>query len=151
VGWFPKKSLAANTGYGPILFHLLPYLEQNPLYLSTRQDVDDKPVYVAWGAADKHIKVFMGPGDPTFEKGSDRSSYLVNELAITEAGTKFPSSFSDGTSQTIFVAEGYSQATDTVTFGGKMTTWKTVRRWWDNPGWKPVAGAVGYQVAPEID
>jgi hypothetical protein len=151
ANWYPKKGLVANNAYGPIHFHILPYVEQNPLFQSTRQDIDGKPVYASWRAAGKPVKVFMAPSDPTYEKDSDRSSYLTNELALTEPGTRFPSSFPDGTSQTIFFAEGYSQATDTVTFGGKTTTWKTDRRWWDNPGWKPIAGAVGFQVAPPVE
>src|SRR5439155_10813604 len=114
-------------------------------------DIDGKSVYASWGAAGKSIKVFMSPNDPTFEKGSDRSSYLANGLALADTGGLFPSSFPDGTSQTIFFAEGYSQATDTVTLGGKTTTWKTPRRWWDDPTWTPVAGAVGFQVAPPRD
>ncbi len=151
AGWFPKKGLVANNSYGPCLFHILPFIEQNPLFQSTRKDIDGKSVHVAWEAAGKSVKVFTSSNDPTFAKGSDRTSYLTNELALVETGTRFPSSFPDGTSQTIFFAEGYSQATDTVTFGGQTTTWKTDRRWWDNPGWKPTAGAVGFQVAPPVD
>lgn len=156
ANWFPKKGLVANNSYGPCLFHILPFIEQNALYQSTRKNIDGKPVYVSWAAAGNSVKVFMSPNDPTLDKGSDRTkdsdrtSYLTNELALSEQGTKFPASFPDGTQQTIFFAEGYSQATDTVTFGGKTTTWKTERRWWDNPGWLPVAGAVGFQVAPPV-
>ncbi|MBI1915237.1 MAG: DUF1559 domain-containing protein [Planctomycetes bacterium] len=151
ANWFPKKGLVANNGYGPCLFHILPFIEQNPLYLSTRKDIDGKPVYVSWEAAGKSVKVFMASNDPTFEKDSDRTSFLTNELALPETGGVFPASFPDGTSQTIFFAEGYSQASDTVTLGGKTTTWKTERRWWDNSGWKPTAGAVLFQVAPPVD
>src|SRR3954453_16963122 len=93
----------------------------------------------------------MSPSDPTFAKDSDRSSYLANELALPETGARYPTSFPDGTSNTLLFAEGYSQASDTVTVGGKTTTWKTERRWWDNPTWKPVAGAVTFQVAPPVD
>src|SRR5262249_11827616 len=89
--------------------------------------------------------------DPTFEKGSDHSSYLANELALPATGAKFPASFPDGTSNTILFAEGYSQATDSITVEGKTTTWKTDRHWWDNPTWKPTAGAVTFQVAPPRD
>src|SRR5215831_18117364 len=31
ASWFPKKGLVANNAYGPCLFHLLPYLDQDPL------------------------------------------------------------------------------------------------------------------------
>ncbi|MBI1915236.1 MAG: DUF1559 domain-containing protein [Planctomycetes bacterium] len=149
--WFPKKGLVANNSYGPCLFHILPFLEQDPLYKSTRKNIDGKPVYASWEAAGKSVKVFMAPGDPTWEQGSDRTSYLANELALPETGARLPNSFPDGISNTILIAEGYSQATDTVTFGGQTTTWKTDRRWWDNSTWKPAAGAVMFQVAPPVD
>src|SRR5262249_45351311 len=85
ANWFPKKGLAANNAYGPCLFHILPFVQQNPLFMSTRKDIDGKPVYVSWAAAGKSVKVFMASNDPTFEQDSDRSSYLTNELALTEA------------------------------------------------------------------
>ncbi len=151
AAWFPKKGLVANNSYGPCLFHLLPYVEQLPLYNTTLKKIGDTPIYASWEAAGKSVKLYMAEADPTFEKGSDRTSYLANELALPETGGRMPASFPDGTSQTIFFAEGYSQATDTVTFGGKTNTWKTDRRWWDNSGWKPVAGAVMFQVAPPLD
>src|SRR5262249_52424784 len=88
--WFPKKGRVANNGYGPCLFHMLPYLEQDPLYKSTRQNIGDTPVYAAWNAAGKSVKLFMAPGDPTLEQGSDRTSYLVNELALPDTGALYP-------------------------------------------------------------
>src|SRR6266508_3544329 len=151
AAWFPKKGLVANNSYGPCLFHLLPYVEQLPLYNTTLKKIGDTPIYASWEAAGKSVKLYMAEADPTFEKGSDRTSYLANELALPETGGRMPASFPDGTSQTIFFADGYSHATDTVTFGGKTNTWKTDRRWWDNSGWKPVAGAVMFQVAPPLD
>jgi type II secretory pathway pseudopilin PulG len=151
AAWFPKKGLVASNGYGPCLFHLLPYIEQGPLYNSTLKKVGDTPIYASWEAAGKSVNLFMASNDPTLEKVSDRTSFLVNELALPETGGRLPASFPDGTSQTIFFAEGYSQASDTATFGGRAITWKTERRWWDNPGWKPVAGAVLFQVAPPLD
>src|SRR5262249_8437448 len=123
ASWFPKKGLVANNAYGPCLFHLLPYLDQDPLYKSTRKKVGDTPIYVSWKAAGNSIRLFTSPSDPTFEKGSDRTSYLANELALPEGGARYPGSFPDGTSNTILFAEGYSQTTDTVTFGGKTTSW----------------------------
>src|SRR5262249_14988628 len=136
------------NSYGPCLFHLLPYVEQDPLFKSARTKIGDFTVYASWEAAGKSVKVFMMESDPTFEKGSDRTSYLANELALPAVGARVPAPFPDGTSQTILLAEGYSQASDTVTFGGKTNTWKTDRRWWDNPTWKPVAGAVAFQITP---
>ena len=44
ANWFPKKGLVANNGYGPCLFHILPFLEQDPLYKSTYKKVSDTPL-----------------------------------------------------------------------------------------------------------
>src|SRR5206468_4203128 len=48
AAWFPNKGLVANNSYGSCLFHLLPYLEQDPLYKSTRKNIRATPVYAAW-------------------------------------------------------------------------------------------------------
>src|SRR5262249_4791891 len=93
ANWFPNRGLKANSAYGPILFPILPYIEQDTLYKSTRKNIGDTPAYVSWEAAGKSVKVFLTKADPTFEKGSDRTSYLVNGLALTERGARMPASF----------------------------------------------------------
>jgi type II secretory pathway pseudopilin PulG len=151
VGYFPKNGLVANNGYGPWLFYLLPSLDDDESYNSTWTVIDGKGVYVSWKAVGKSLALLRGPGDPTFDVGSDRTSYLANELALPESGAHFLKSFPDGLSNTILLAEGYSRTTDTVTFGARTVTWKTDRRWWDNPTWKPVPGAVAFQLMPPTD
>lgn len=149
--WYPSPKLAPNTGYGPCLFHITPYVEQANLYKSTLTKVGDTPVYASWKAADKAIRTYIAPGDPTADPMAGRTSYLANELALPATGARYPASFPDGTSNTILYAECYSQATDTVTWDGKKHTWKTSRRWWDNPTWKPVLGDLPFQAAPPKD
>src|SRR5262245_7730595 len=48
ANWYPiRKGPAANNGYGPCLFHLLPFVEQQVLYKSTLKNLGDTPVYAA--------------------------------------------------------------------------------------------------------
>jgi hypothetical protein len=94
------------------------------------------------------VKLYIAPGDPTAAKTADRTSYLGNELALPATPARYPASFPDGTSNTILFAEGYSVAMDVVAWQGKTHTWKTERRWWDNPTWKPVPADLVFQVAP---
>jgi hypothetical protein len=150
-GWYPSPKLAPKNGYGPCLFHITPFIEQANLYKSTLTKVGDTQVYASWKAADKAIRIYLAPGDPTADPKSDRTSYLANELALPATGARFPASFPDGTSNTILFAECYSEATDTVTWDGKKHTWKTTRRWWDNPSWKPVLGDLPFQAGPPKD
>ena len=76
-------------------------------------------------------KVFLAPDDPTAQPGGawygyDGISYPLNGLAFPSwQQTKFPSSFPDGTSQTIFFAEGYGQ----VAWPGSPGNY-VWRSWW---------------------
>jgi prepilin-type processing-associated H-X9-DG protein len=149
-GWYPTPRLAPNSGYGPCLFHIAPYIEQDNLYKSTLTKVGDTPVYASWSAAGKVVKTFIAPGDPT-AGNTDCTSYLANSLAMPVTGARYPASFPDGTSNTILYAEAYAQATDTITWEGKKHTWKTTRRWWENPTWKPVLGDLPFQAGPPKD
>ena len=151
ANWYPSAMPAPNNGYGPCLFHMAPYIEQQNLYKASFTKVGDTPVYASWKAAGRPVKVYMAPGDPTSDPKSDRTSYLANELALPETSARFPASFPDGTSNTILFAECYSEATDRISWDGKQHVWKTARRWWDNPTWKPVLGDLPFQPAPAKD
>ena len=149
--WYPTPRLAPNNGYGPCLFLITPYLEQDNLYKASLTKVGDTPVYASWKVAGKPVKTYIAPGDPTADPKADRTSYLANELALPATGARYPASFTDGTSNTILFAECYSEATDKITWDGKQHTWKTPRRWWDNPTWKPVLGDLPFQAGPAKD
>src|SRR5437667_10421075 len=112
---------------------MLPYVESSPLYsygswgYYSGGGVDDGTGYpdgsndgkgtpTYWGylagiRPGSIPKIFQAPGDPTQQpgggwNGSDGTSYIHNGLAFPSwQTTKFPSSFSDGTSQTIFFTE----------------------------------------------
>ena len=147
--WSPvQRGPAAFNGYGSVLFHALPYLEQEPLYKSSLKEFGKVQVYASWNLAGKPVKIYQAPGDPTQDPKADRTSYLANGLAFPRAGATYPASFPDGTSQTVLFAEGYSVATDNISWGGKTQAWKTERRWWDDPTWEPVPGDPQFQLAP---
>jgi prepilin-type N-terminal cleavage/methylation domain-containing protein len=135
-----------------IFYFILPYMEQTPLYNAGNWRYYDggdyggvTPTYWGYIAAVGYDgnpttyhwnpipKIFQAPGDPTQQPGGawygyDGMSYPHNALAFPSwQSTKFPSSFSDGTSQTIFFAEGYG-----VTQGGSY--W---RAWWRYTSVKP--------------
>jgi hypothetical protein len=141
----------ANTvRYGPCLFCILPHIEEGRLYKASMLTIGKTQLYASWELAGKPIKLFIAPGDPTAEPESDRTSYLVNGLAFPyPTHPRMPASFPDGTSNTIFFAEGYSQAVDLFPGGGDPTKPRIVaRRWWDDPTWTPMQSAVAFQVAP---
>jgi prepilin-type N-terminal cleavage/methylation domain-containing protein len=78
-GWYPSIQPIPNSGWGTELFHLLPYLEQNPLYqsaLTTGPNFDGVdpggPYYsskAGYGTPNfvgaQVIKTFVCPSDPT--------------------------------------------------------------------------------------
>jgi len=126
-------------------YFIVPYIESSPLYSygdwkhyqhattpgypDGSNDGRGTPTYWGYLAGLRYgsmPKYFQAPGDPTQQPrggwtGRDGTSYLHNGLAFPHEQTgKMPSSFPDGTSQTIFFAEAYS-----VTNGGSY--W---RSWW---------------------
>jgi hypothetical protein len=150
ASFYPNTMPAAYNGYGSCLFHLLPYLEQNPLYKSTLHNVGNFPMYGAWKASGVGVKLFLAPGDPSADGApADRTSYLANGLVFLWLGrSRYPASIADGTSQTIFFAEGYAQAVDRLDWGGKSYERAVVRRWWEAPVWRPYYSAVMFQAGP---
>jgi type II secretory pathway pseudopilin PulG len=100
------------TGFGPPLFHILPYLEggTNP-YTPSYSDEDG--LYSAKRLRGVSFKVYQAPYDTTRDPLSDSCSYAVNELAFTpQEGHKFvnyPADFRGGTATTILCAEQYAR------------------------------------------
>jgi prepilin-type N-terminal cleavage/methylation domain-containing protein len=104
-------------GYGSIYFHILPYIEQDPLYQSTKINWGTAPGYNG-NAASTPVKVYQAPGDPTLDPSQPSLSYGMNYAALyadntnTLNGTftnfRYPSAYMDGVSQTIAFAEQYS-------------------------------------------
>jgi hypothetical protein len=109
------------NAYGPIHFHILPYMEQDNLYKSTAYTgwspswSNWTGVYYSYNAAGHSVKSYLASADPTPNiTGSDRISYGVNYDAVYDRDTwttnvRFPSYYQDGTSNTIIYGEQYSQ------------------------------------------
>jgi prepilin-type processing-associated H-X9-DG protein len=134
IGWFPGNSPPSPGqpgAYGIVLFHLLPYLEQDNLYKSSEVGglsfAGNNNVYAS------PVKIFLCPSDPTV--GGDglvkdnqgrvwgASSYAGNAQVFTQVdaqgnlldpqgASRLSASFSDGTSNTILFAEKYSRCTN---------------------------------------
>lgn len=117
-------------GHGSLLWFLLPFIEQDPLY---RSGQDASGIYV-WNTApanpfQKVVKLYQCPSDPSLPSsgliGTDAASCyasnfqvfgLVNSsgarlggLVDNDSFASISVSFPDGTSNTIVFAESYSQ------------------------------------------
>ena len=125
----PAFSLTANTapynGQGGVLFHILPYVEQNNMYQTSLIQTDQattiagtntgKPVYSLYAnsfwanSRTFYVPLYLCPTDPTTSGNISFSPtcYGGNEAVfrIQTALQKYPSSISDGTSNTIFFSE----------------------------------------------
>jgi prepilin-type N-terminal cleavage/methylation domain-containing protein len=151
VGYYPNYngSWSSGNSLGPVFFSILPNMDNKPIYDNNAWGGFHYSYLSAWGAGT--IKTFQGPGDPSLDPSNSGSvSYLASTRAFhpgdpnwgqpyTWQHNRYPASFTDGTSQTIIFAEGYSQA-----------GWRT-RYWYDGSaviqtdrwGWSG-----GYEVAP---
>jgi prepilin-type N-terminal cleavage/methylation domain-containing protein/prepilin-type processing-associated H-X9-DG protein len=137
---------------GQIFVSLMPYLEQNNLYISfydpgtTRIDLQN-PDNGSGPAHRAVVKAVACPSDPTYGNGlgeGDWASgcYVANYqvFGLPSGGNNYgsnmnghpnlKSSFSDGTSQTIIFAEQYAQRPS-----GHWTLW--AHGGW-NPSWMPI-------------
>jgi prepilin-type N-terminal cleavage/methylation domain-containing protein len=123
IGWRDKNNREASGINGTVFFYILPYVEQGALFERSRG-----PHPYAWYAwwwsaysvfstlpvayyagntyANGSLKVFVGPGDPTQYESSAYTSYLANREVFN--GRLTVQGIADGSSNTIFYAEGYS-------------------------------------------
>jgi prepilin-type N-terminal cleavage/methylation domain-containing protein/prepilin-type processing-associated H-X9-DG protein len=120
AGFYPQPKEANNNGYGTILFHLLPYIEQDNLY-NNSLDKDTK-LYSVWsgGTNAVRIKTYICPNDGStadglFEGWLATTSYAASFEVFGDATAenrlqgvhRFPAFITDGTSNTIFFTERY--------------------------------------------
>ncbi|MCE9564551.1 MAG: DUF1559 domain-containing protein [Planctomycetes bacterium] len=127
LGYFPG-------GYGPALFHLLPFVEQNSLYQSslvqnynfvTDPFATNFTGHISDPLIGTPMKLYLCPSDPSVVNGGycfsrdwmGASSYgmnnqvfgspWINGIGSWQNWPQLPASFSDGTSSTVVVAEKY--------------------------------------------
>jgi prepilin-type N-terminal cleavage/methylation domain-containing protein/prepilin-type processing-associated H-X9-DG protein len=124
LGLYPDNGVA----YGTYFFHLLPYVEQNNLYLQSY----DEGYYFAgnYQVYAQPVNLFVCPSDPSappnkvakdvMDNSWGVSTYAINaQIACTvsadgslyspAAYARIPEDFSDGTSTTILMTEKYAQ------------------------------------------
>jgi hypothetical protein len=114
VGDFPPDK----HGHGTILFHLLPYFDQNELYKSSEGEKDHFSIWNN-GVYSKVVDLFLCPADTSggkdnrYEGWLALSSYGANFQVFgdpvnnTMQGSSRIASVTDGLSNTIFFAERY--------------------------------------------
>jgi len=129
IGLYPSKTAVNNNGDGGTLFYLLPWIEQDNLFKSSLAPPaanndpgrnNNLPVYSQWAAQVKRaqISTYICSADATQARAQERnqwgegamSSYGVNGMVFRQtywggAMKKYPSSLSDGTSNTVLFAE----------------------------------------------
>ena len=133
IGLYPNPNGGDHDGQGGILFHILPFIEQDNAYKASLQALDNNgngprngnfPTYSQWGAQNDMIKPFICPSDPTFSENrwaQSVTSYAYNgqvfgttypwNIGPTNNGFwndvlhTFPAFITDGTSNTMFFTE----------------------------------------------
>jgi prepilin-type N-terminal cleavage/methylation domain-containing protein len=139
LGMYPNPRPMPNNGEGGTLFHLLPYIEQNNLYLQSFTANADPfngslPTYSEYEGIvyATNIKTYVCPADPTNTQvplgpwNWTVASYAANGQVFagnrwnTNFG-KYPASITDGTSNTIFFTEKEGVATGPCAGGSEYT------------------------------
>jgi prepilin-type N-terminal cleavage/methylation domain-containing protein/prepilin-type processing-associated H-X9-DG protein len=158
LGNYPSRQPAANNGQGGLLFHILPFLEQDNLYkasIGTDGRNAGLPTYSAWNVQNPPIGVpvkgYYCPSDPTIGGWSTaETSYAFNGNVFGvsypwgwgQGSYRFPASIPDGTSNTIFYTEkamqsGLNQLAGSASIGWAPDSGQNV--WVD---WGPVIASV---------
>jgi prepilin-type N-terminal cleavage/methylation domain-containing protein len=135
IGYYP---FTANSTFGTYFFHLLPYLEQDPLFRSSLgtapflSPVGPTTLYYTGNnnVYSRPVAAFLCPSDPSVEPGGTvligsetfgASSYAPNGLIAGNGpptpgphGTTRMLAITDGASNTILHAEKYARCTNTT-------------------------------------
>jgi len=148
LGTYASRKVSPGNGQGGLLFHILPYVEQNALYkasLGTDARNANYSTYSAWNVQNTTIvPIYICPSDPSAQGGwaTSKTSYAYNanvfgisyDWGWGQGNKRFPASITDGTSQTIFFTEK-----EVMSYGGQT-------------GWSPDSGfncwAIGAQRSP---
>ncbi len=135
LGSWPAAAKGQCTGfaYGSVMFFMLPYMEQEPLYKATvcKTGATYTPDPTNGTPITTPVKNYVCPSDPSGTNGIGRNgvaigSYVFNGLlfvpdTLLNSYPNYPSAIPDGTSQTIMFTE---------TYGGNIAGWTGVQNWW---------------------
>jgi prepilin-type N-terminal cleavage/methylation domain-containing protein len=128
---------------GPVFLYILPYMEQGNMheaaltYNYPNGGTSGTPegylgYQLEWANKPRNLKSFVAPNDPTVPASNTDgyTSYRANYLGFTTppgsgswTGVRFPASFEDGLSNTVFFAEGYA-------IDGPAAS-PAIFRWWE--------------------
>jgi prepilin-type N-terminal cleavage/methylation domain-containing protein len=136
LGTYPSRKVSSNNGQGGLLFHILPFVEQNALYkasLGTDARNANLATYSAWNVQNSpNPQIYICPSDPSAQGGwaTAKTSYAYNgnvfgisyDWGWGQGSKRFPASIQDGTSNTIFFTEK-----EVMSYGGQT-------------GWSPDSG-----------
>jgi prepilin-type N-terminal cleavage/methylation domain-containing protein len=142
----------SGRAYGGLMFHLLPFVEQDTLYKACicgngGYDVEQgKLPASAGGVMQRTPKNYMCPSDPTLNNGFSGwaavGSYAFNGMifqADWKGYSSFPASIVDGTSNTIFYTDVYAMGTTgQFSYNGDQSLW-----WWDYNSFETPTSANG--------
>jgi len=140
LGTYPSRKVAPKNGQGGLFFHILPFVEQNALYLASydASGASDgrnggNSVYSAWNVQNRTVvPIYICPSDPSSTGGwaNAKTSYAYNanvfgisyDWGWGQGSYRYPAQISDGTSQTLFFTEK-----EVMSYGGQT-------------GWSPDSG-----------
>jgi prepilin-type N-terminal cleavage/methylation domain-containing protein len=137
-----------NSTEGTLFLYILPFIEQQNLWnASVTSSGGRLSMQLEWANIPRAVKTYMAPADASLPAGSsstDYCSYRYNEwVFIAPPGNistsswgknnRFPATLSDGTSNTIFFAEGYA-ITGQGTQGGSGN--EGIGQGYGVPGWE---------------
>ncbi len=136
---------------GSTFLHLLPYIEQEPLY---------KNITTA-GAAAQPVKTYLAPADVTNSPTSVNTSYGTSYWALGGSSTQGISivGITDGTSNTVWIAERYAIGRSTA--GAQVAhPWNSAASYYTTAGGNPATatgftstlqtGTYAFQIKPAI-
>jgi len=116
-GAYPQGSPSQGTPF----FYILPDMDNTPVYTQATWGTQAVSQIANW--QQQRVKTFSANGDPTLQSTGTYSSYIANQYAFNGnygnspwvaspssgyAPSRFPASYTDGTSNTLFYAEAYS-------------------------------------------
>jgi prepilin-type N-terminal cleavage/methylation domain-containing protein len=152
TGYYPPGN---TTNWGSSHYFLLPFIEQDPLYKSAQsqsQSSYGSNLYSWYFVEYSTVKTFVCPSDPTIVNGKSQgtygsSSYAANYQVFQSGGSRIPTTFQDGTSNTILFAERYGAC------GGYPVIWGYISYYYYTPMFAYTGGYTGsgmFQTRPFI-
>lgn len=135
LGWYPVSTNTPGNGYGSAFFHLLPFVEQSALYQKSTLPFPPSWRDSSFGGlSTTPLKIYVCPADPSATSTGQAvlgplgqqnrwaagcyaanaqvfgvvSNALIGTVSSYQGCGRIPSSFTDGTSQTILFAEKYA-------------------------------------------